>query len=257
MHSSCAGEPEEATVLLATPDLQQLPSGTCFSAKATSPSVFEALWGKAAPALAGALSAVLCLPLLGSLSNKPQSEFIPAGPRDPLCIRRAWARAASAGEDVVPAPHSALQSRWGHSAGGRRHAGRQNSITTSLKSRNSPRRSTSPPCEEGVSVTVMIMIRFITTVDACILLETRTPRNVMDFGKSTIDMKFIEQRWGGTSLPPAWSSTVGGSGLLSTETESTAQGFWKDLRQDPPPPPERTGATQNTPCGVKIDSISL
>ena len=54
MHSSCAGGDRQAATLPTTPDLLQLPRSMCLNAKVTCPSVFEALWGKAAPALAGA-----------------------------------------------------------------------------------------------------------------------------------------------------------------------------------------------------------
>lgn len=54
MHSSCAGGDRLATMLPTTPDLLQPPRNMCLNAKVTHPSVFEALWGKAVPALAGA-----------------------------------------------------------------------------------------------------------------------------------------------------------------------------------------------------------
>ena len=54
MHSSCAGGDRQAATLPTRPDLLQLPRSMCLNAKVTCPSVFEALWGKAAPALAGA-----------------------------------------------------------------------------------------------------------------------------------------------------------------------------------------------------------
>lgn len=64
MHSSCAGGDRQAAMLPTTPDLLQLLRSMCLNAKVTRPSVFEALWGTAAPALAGAGS--LAASVLGS-----------------------------------------------------------------------------------------------------------------------------------------------------------------------------------------------